>query len=67
MMKNFIMESLCLYAKKRFFARIFDMYFHIIISGEMVQEERERVFIKERDKEAKKREREREITILNSQ
>ena len=40
--------------KRRFFARIFDMYFHIIISGGMIQEKRERVFIKERDKEAKR-------------
>ena len=43
------------------------MYFHIIISGGMIQEKRERVFIKERDKEAKKGERVREITILNLQ
>ena len=41
MKKIFIMEILCIYAKRRFFARYFEMYCHFIISGENEGEEGE--------------------------
>ena len=55
MKKIFIMEILCIYAKRRFFARYFEMYCHFIISGENESEEWE---IGEEEREAIEREEE---------
>ena len=55
MKKIFIMEILCIYAKRGFFARIFEMYCHFIISGENESEEWE---IGEEEREAIEREEE---------
>ena len=54
MKKIFIMEILCIYAKRRFFARYFEMYCHFIISGE---NEREECEVVEEEGERQKRER----------
>ena len=54
MKKIFIMEILCIYAKRRFFARYFEMYCHFIISGE---NEREECEVVEEERERHKRER----------